>query len=49
MDWERAGWRKRFEEDILKAGWRIATVEPPSRDRPEYVISLERRDGERGQ
>jgi hypothetical protein len=49
IDWERVGWRKRFEEDILKAGWRVAAIEPPDGNRSEYVVSLERRDERPGE
>src|SRR5438874_959561 len=41
-DWERPEWRKQFEEDLLKVGWRVMSVEPPSRARAEYLVTLER-------
>jgi hypothetical protein len=47
-DWERVAWRKQFEEDVLKVGWRLTEVEPPTERRNEYVVTLTRQDERAG-
>jgi hypothetical protein len=39
-DWNRPGWRKQFESDLVKTGWQVVSVEAPAPGREEYVYVL---------
>jgi hypothetical protein len=40
-DWERAGFRERFQTELFLAGWNLVSVEAPIDSRPEYRVTCE--------